>query len=74
MNNKRFVMALLTAFMCLISAMAQQTTEKITGQIVDKDGYAIPYASVTYRGHHIAVSSDIEGKFSVDKHRDGSSR
>ena len=68
MNNKRFVMALLSAFMCLISAMAQQTTEKITGQIVDKDGYAIPYASVTYRGHHIAVSSDIEGKFSVDKH------
>ena len=45
MNNKRFVMALLTAFMCLISAMAQQTTEKITGQIVDKDGYAIPYAN-----------------------------
>lgn len=68
MDNKRFVMALLMAFMCIMSVMAQQTTEKITGQIVDKDGYAIPYASVTYRGHHIAVSSDIEGKFSVEKH------
>ncbi len=42
--------------------------QKITGQVVDKDGYAIPYASITYRGHHIAVSSDIDGKFSIEKH------
>ena len=42
--------------------------QKITGHVVDKDGYAIPYASITYRGHHIAVSSDIDGKFSIEKH------
>ena len=46
------------------AAMAQQ----VTGQVTDKDGYAIPYASITYRGHHIAVSSDIEGCFSIAAH------
>ena len=46
------------------AAMAQQ----VTGQVTDKDGYAIPYASITYRGHHIAVSSDIEGRFSIAAH------
>ena len=47
-----------------VTAKAQQ----VTGQIVDKDGYAIPYASITYRGHHIAVSSDIDGRFAIDRH------
>ena len=57
-------MVLMMSLICIVSAMAQ----KITGQVVDKDGYAIPYASITYRGHHIAVSSDIDGKFSIEKH------
>lgn len=64
MSNKRLAVVLVMSFICILSAMAQ----KITGQVVDKDGYAIPYASITYRGHHIAVSSDIDGKFSIDKH------
>ena len=64
MSNKRLAMVLMMSLICVISAMAQ----KITGQVVDKDGYAIPYASITYRGHHIAVSSDIDGKFSIEKH------
>lgn len=64
MSNKRFAMVLMMSLICIVSAMAQ----KITGQVVDKDGYAIPYASITYRGHHIAVSSDIDGKFSIEKH------
>ncbi len=64
MSNKRLVIVLMMSLICVISAMAQ----KITGQVVDKDGYAIPYASITYRGHHIAVSSDIDGKFSIEKH------
>lgn len=47
----------------VITAKAQ-----ITGQIVDSDGYAIPYASAMYKGHHIASASDIEGKFSIERH------
>lgn len=70
MSNKRLAMVLMMSFICILSAMAQ----KITGQVVDKDGYAIPYASITYRGHHIAVSSDIDGKFSIEKHPVGPSR
>lgn len=64
MDNKRLAMVLTMVFICIVSAMAQ----KITGQVVDNEGYAIPYASITYRGHHIAVSSDIDGKFSIEKH------
>lgn len=37
-------------------------------QIVDTDGYAIPFANATYRGHHIAAASDIEGKLTIDRH------
>lgn len=64
MNYHRFTIVILMCFTSIISAVAQQ----VTGQIVDKDGYAVPYASITYRGHHIAVSSDMEGKFSIAKH------
>ena len=46
-----------------VSAMAQ-----ITGEIVDEDGYAIPNASAIYKGHHVAVVSDINGKFSIERH------
>lgn len=64
MDYHRFTIVILMCFTSIISAVAQQ----VTGQIVDKDGYAVPYASITYRGHHIAVSSDMEGKFSIAKH------
>ena len=51
--------------MCVVAVSAQQ---KITGEVVDADGYAIPLASAMYKGHHVAVVSDIEGKFSIDRH------
>ncbi|MCI6551200.1 MAG: DUF5686 and carboxypeptidase regulatory-like domain-containing protein [Prevotella sp.] len=42
---------------------------QIVGEIVDaEDGYAIPYASASYKGHHVAVSSNGEGKFSIERH------
>ena len=45
--------------------MAQQ---KITGEIVDADGFAIPMASAMYKGHHVAAVSDALGKFTIDRH------
>jgi len=42
--------------------------EKLTGRVIDEDGFAVSYASVQYRGHKIAVSSDGEGKFTIEKH------
>lgn len=48
--------------------MTQTVKAQITGEIVDVDGYAIPYASAMYKGHHIAAASDIEGKFTIERH------
>lgn len=54
----------------LLVALSQQmmAQQKITGRVIDTDGFAVPYASVQYRGHRIAVSSDGEGRFSIEKH------
>ena len=52
----------------LLLALALQMSAQITMEIVDIDGYAIPYANATYRGHHIAASSDIQGKLTIDRH------
>ena len=64
MNLKKIVFLLLAVFSSILTISAQN----ITGEIVDKDGYAIPYASVSYKGHHIAVSSDIQGSFTIARH------
>lgn len=54
----------------LLVALTQQVMaqQKISGRVIDVDGFAVPYASVQYRGHRIAVSSDGEGRFSIEKH------
>lgn len=61
---KKIFFIILLAVISFIDVGAQQ----ITGRVVDKDGYAISYASISYKGHKIAVSSDIEGKFKIDLH------
>ena len=58
-----FVVALL-----LVSTHQLMAQQKITGRVIDEDGFAVSYASVQYRGHKIAVSSDSQGKFSIEKH------
>lgn len=64
MTLKRYIQTLLLLTVCTV-AFAQQM---ITGEIVDADdGYAIPYASASYRGQHVAVSSDGMGIFKIQK-------
>ena len=58
-----FVVALL-----LVSTLQLMAQQKIIGRVIDEDGFAVSYASVQYRGHKIAVSSDSQGKFSIEKH------
>ena len=58
-----FVVALL-----LVSTLQLMAQQKITGRVIDEEGFAVSYASVQYRGHKIAVSSDSQGKFSIEKH------
>ena len=60
---KRLIFILFTIFCFTLNTLAQ-----ITGTISDKDGYAIPYASIMYKGHHIAAISDVNGKFSIERH------
>ena len=48
-----------------VSAYAQ----KITGIIVDDaTGDTIAFASAIYKGHHVMVSADKDGRFSIDRH------
>ncbi|WP_418327720.1 DUF5686 family protein [Segatella hominis] len=54
--------------MLLVSTLQLMAQQKITGRVIDEDGFAVSYASVQYRGHKIAVSSDSQGKFSIEKH------
>lgn len=61
----KFLIASLLLIVCSLEMQAQQN---VTGRVVDEDGYAIPYASVQYKGHGIGVSCDGEGKFTIVKH------
>ncbi|MBO4826794.1 MAG: carboxypeptidase-like regulatory domain-containing protein [Prevotella sp.] len=49
--------------------MAQTVAAQISGTITDAaTGDTIPYASAIYRGHHVAVSSNAEGHYSIERH------
>ncbi len=61
----RFYLIVVLWVVSVVQLMAQ---EKLTGRVIDEDGFAVSYASVQYRGHKIAVSSDGEGKFTIEKH------
>ena len=57
----------LTLILLLLSLTIQ--AQKLTGRITDAEtGEEIPYASVVYKGHNLAVISDIEGYYSIAKH------
>ena len=56
-----------TVILLMVSTLQMMAQQKITGRVIDDDGFAVPYASVQYKGHKIAVSSNGEGKFTIDK-------
>ncbi len=58
---------LLTFFVIIIAIGVK--AQNITGQIIDAStGDSIPYASAIYKGHHVMVSSDGGGRFSIARH------
>ncbi len=64
MNKLRYF-SLAFLYLFCISIQAQQ----ITGTITDEEtGEAIPFASVVYKGHNIAVISNIDGVYKVNRH------
>ena len=55
----------LLLFIAVLPVGAQQ----LTGVITDaKTGEAVPYASVIYKGHQVAVASDLNGHFTIARH------
>ena len=53
----------------LLTLGAHLSAQQITGFVFDEEtGDSIPYASVLYKGHHIAVASDTEGRFTIARH------
>jgi len=52
----------------ILLTMALSINAQIQMEIVDTQGFAIPFANATYRGHHIAAASDIEGKLTIARH------
>ena len=57
----------LVVLLLTIASLQMMAQQKITGRIIDEDGYPVSYASVQYKGHKIAVSSDGQGKFTIEK-------
>ena len=50
--------------------MVQAAMAQITGEIIDdKTEQPIPYASAIYRGNKVAVASDEQGRFTIDRHQ-----
>ena len=55
--------------MLMIVLSAPAFAQKLTGIIVDDaTGDTIAYASAIYKGHHVMVSADQNGRFSIDRH------
>ena len=64
MTRRFIILSVLLTFFGL-SAAAQF----ITGTVIDAEtGEGIPYASVVYKGHNVAVISDEDGHYRIDRH------
>jgi len=53
----------------LLAAVLQAGAQQFSGVITDAEtGEPVPYASVIYRGHQVAVASDIKGQYTIERH------
>ena len=53
----------------LLLSLPLSAQQYIKGQISDAaTGEPLPYASAVYKGHNVAVISDLEGQFSIARH------
>ena len=64
MTRRIFLLSVLLTAVCLRSA-----AQFISGTVIDAEtGEGIPYASVVYKGHNVAVISDDKGQYRIDRH------
>ena len=65
MIRHQHIFSLIVLLLSCLPLSAQQ----IKGTITDGEtGESIPYASVIYKGHNIAVISDIDGQYAIGRH------
>ena len=55
--------------MLFLLMLAMPLRAQISGYIIDEEtGDSIPYASVIYKGHNVAVASNINGRYTIARH------
>ena len=65
---KQFTKSLLI-FVLLTVAVLHAGAQQLSGTITDAEtGEAVPYASVIYKGHQVAVASDLNGRYTIARH------
>ena len=58
-----------TTLMLVLWLVAQNVAAQISGVVTDAyTGDTIASASVIYQGHHVAVSGDFEGRYTIERH------
>ena len=56
--------------LCLLLLSLQVSAQQLKGRIIDAEtGEGVPYASVIYKGHNVAVISNLEGEYSIARHK-----
>ena len=56
-------------FILLFVAVLHVGAQQLSGTITDAEtGEAVPYASVIYKGHQVAVASDLNGRYTIARH------
>ena len=64
MGNNR-----ITYLLWVLMLVALPLNAQISGYIIDDaTGDSIPYASVIYRGHNVAVASNLSGHYTIERH------
>ena len=59
----------ITFMLWLLMLLALPLKAQIKGYIIDDEtGDSIPYASVVYKGHNIAVASNMGGHYQIERH------
>ena len=64
------VRCLLLFYLFVCFSLSLQAQEYITGHVVNEaTGENVGFASVQYKGHRLAVITDLGGRFRIEKHR-----
>ena len=66
---KKSIKLILTLLLLVAVLPVGAQQQQISGTITDAEtGEAVPFASVIYRGHQVAVASDINGHYTIQRH------